>query len=93
HHHKQIIIDLGIREPFNIPKFHAIQHYVDCIRALGSPDGYNIPSRQNASTLTLLRRLTAPAITVTIQSKWLLGCSVRRQWPFALPTSTGTRSG
>ncbi|KAJ7860957.1 hypothetical protein B0H14DRAFT_2198077, partial [Mycena olivaceomarginata] len=44
HHHKQIIIDLGIREPFNIPKFHAIQHYVDCIRALGSPDGYNTES-------------------------------------------------
>ncbi|KAF9557787.1 hypothetical protein CPC08DRAFT_610558, partial [Agrocybe pediades] len=28
-------------EHFNIPKLHNIQHYVDCIRALGSPDGYN----------------------------------------------------
>ncbi|KAJ7081946.1 hypothetical protein C8R44DRAFT_905110 [Mycena epipterygia] len=27
HDHKQIIIDLGVREHFNIPKFHALQHY------------------------------------------------------------------
>ncbi|KAF8190584.1 hypothetical protein K438DRAFT_1919507 [Mycena galopus ATCC 62051] len=44
HANKQVIIDLGIREHFNIPKFHAIQHYVQCIRALGSPDGYNTES-------------------------------------------------
>ncbi|KAJ7690982.1 hypothetical protein B0H17DRAFT_1179726 [Mycena rosella] len=44
HDHKQIIIDLGVREHFNIPKFHAIQHYVDSIRSLGSPDGYNTES-------------------------------------------------
>ncbi|KAJ7140071.1 Zn-finger domain-containing protein [Mycena crocata] len=44
HTHKQVIIDLGIREHFNIPKFHAIQHYVDAIRALGSADGYNTES-------------------------------------------------
>ncbi|KAJ6540406.1 hypothetical protein B0H19DRAFT_1313055 [Mycena capillaripes] len=44
HDHKQIFIDLGIREHFNIPKFHAIQHYVDSIRALGSADGYNTES-------------------------------------------------
>ncbi|KAJ7225087.1 Zn-finger domain-containing protein [Mycena rebaudengoi] len=44
HAHKQVFIDLGIREHFNIPKFHAIQHYVDAIRALGSADGYNTES-------------------------------------------------
>jgi hypothetical protein len=44
HDHKQILIDIGIREHFNIPKFHAIQHYVDTIRALGSADGYNTES-------------------------------------------------
>ncbi|KAJ6625726.1 hypothetical protein B0H10DRAFT_2174006 [Mycena sp. CBHHK59/15] len=44
HLHKQIFIDLEIREHFNIPKFHAIQHYVDTIRALGSADGYNTES-------------------------------------------------
>ncbi|KAJ6524844.1 hypothetical protein B0H10DRAFT_1864271, partial [Mycena sp. CBHHK59/15] len=44
HLHKQIFIDLEIREHFNISKFHAIQHYVDTIRALGSADGYNTES-------------------------------------------------
>ncbi|KAJ7731496.1 hypothetical protein B0H16DRAFT_1772807 [Mycena metata] len=44
HDHKQVILDLEIREHFNIPKFHAIQHYVDAIRALGSADGYNTES-------------------------------------------------
>ncbi|KAF7354364.1 hypothetical protein MVEN_01125000 [Mycena venus] len=44
HANKQIIIDLGVREHFNILKFHAIQHYVNSIHTLGSPDGYNTES-------------------------------------------------
>jgi hypothetical protein len=41
HAHKDILINLGVREHFNIPKLHSLQHYVDAIRALGSLDGYN----------------------------------------------------
>jgi len=41
HNHKDVFIELGLREDFNIPKFHAIQHYINAIRALGSADGYN----------------------------------------------------
>ena len=26
---------------YNIPKFHALQHYTHSIRMLGTPDGYN----------------------------------------------------
>ncbi|KAJ7803739.1 hypothetical protein B0H13DRAFT_2492976 [Mycena leptocephala] len=44
HAHKQVFVDLNIREHFNIPKFRAIQHYVDSIRRLGSADGYNTES-------------------------------------------------
>ena len=44
HENKRIIVDLKIREHFNIPKIHAIMHYATCIRALGSPDGYNTES-------------------------------------------------
>ncbi|KAJ6533437.1 Zn-finger domain-containing protein [Mycena vulgaris] len=44
HAHKQVFVDLGIRAHFNIPKFHALQHYVDVIRRLGSADGYNTES-------------------------------------------------
>jgi hypothetical protein len=47
HAHKTVFINLGIRETFNIPKFHNIQHYVDSIYSLGSADGYNteLPER------------------------------------------------
>ncbi|KAF7328115.1 hypothetical protein MVEN_02568400 [Mycena venus] len=44
HAHKQVFVELNIREHFNIPKFHSIQHYVDSIRRLGSADGYNTES-------------------------------------------------
>jgi Plavaka transposase len=47
HRHKNIFIELGIREHFNIPKLHNIQHYIDAIYSLGSADGYNteLPER------------------------------------------------
>ncbi len=44
HKHKDIFVELEIREHFNIPKLHAIQHYIDAIKQLGSLDGYNSES-------------------------------------------------
>ena len=44
HNHKKIIIKLGIQEHLNIPKLHALLHYINCIRSLGSADGYNTES-------------------------------------------------
>ncbi|KAF7346884.1 hypothetical protein MVEN_01440400 [Mycena venus] len=44
HAHKQVFVDLDIREHFNIPKIHSLQHYVDGIRRLGSANGYNTES-------------------------------------------------
>ncbi|KAJ7609663.1 Zn-finger domain-containing protein [Roridomyces roridus] len=44
HRHKKVLVKHGVRKHFNIPKFHMIKHYVDSIRALGSPDGYNTES-------------------------------------------------
>ena len=44
HQHKEVFVRLGIREHFNIPKLHAILHYINAIRALGSTDGYNSES-------------------------------------------------
>jgi Plavaka transposase len=46
HDHKNVVVELGIRDHFNIPKLHAILHYVDCIRSLGSADGYNSESSE-----------------------------------------------
>ncbi|KAF8804478.1 hypothetical protein BYT27DRAFT_7258947 [Phlegmacium glaucopus] len=47
HAHKDVFIELGVHEHFNIPKLHNIQHYIDAIRSLGSADGYNteLPER------------------------------------------------
>lgn len=41
HEHKHVLIELELREDFNVPKIHSMQHYISSIRALGSADGYN----------------------------------------------------
>jgi len=41
HDDKDIFIELGIRDSFNIPKFHSMQHYVGSIRNYGATDNYN----------------------------------------------------
>ena len=41
HEHKVIFISKWIWKHFNIPKLHSIIHYIDLIKKLGSPDGYN----------------------------------------------------
>ncbi|KAN0103997.1 hypothetical protein V8E52_011427 [Russula decolorans] len=41
HGHKAIFTDLGIREHFNIPKFHSLTHYVSSIVLFGTTDNYN----------------------------------------------------
>ncbi|OBZ65482.1 hypothetical protein A0H81_14596 [Grifola frondosa] len=41
HANKHVFVDCGVREHFNIPKFHSTCHYESSIRRLGSADGYN----------------------------------------------------
>ena len=41
HAHKDVLVELGIHEHFNVPKIHSLVHYVSSIRALSSADGYN----------------------------------------------------
>ena len=41
HDNKVIFKELGIRDSFNIPKFHSMQHYVESIRNFGTTDNYN----------------------------------------------------
>ncbi|KII92122.1 hypothetical protein PLICRDRAFT_103181 [Plicaturopsis crispa FD-325 SS-3] len=41
HANKDIFVDLGIREDFNIPKLHFLRHYVLCIKMFGTTDNYN----------------------------------------------------
>ncbi|KAH9830879.1 uncharacterized protein C8Q71DRAFT_716091 [Rhodofomes roseus] len=39
HDNKDVFIDLGVREDFNIPKLHSMNHYVAAIMSLGSCGG------------------------------------------------------
>ncbi|TFK46456.1 hypothetical protein OE88DRAFT_1638246 [Heliocybe sulcata] len=41
HANKDIFVELGVREDFNIPKFHSLLHYVNSIRFFGVTDKYN----------------------------------------------------
>jgi hypothetical protein len=41
HDDKQIFVDLGIRDHFNLPKLHFTRHYVDLIKLYGTTDNFN----------------------------------------------------
>ncbi|KAI1782800.1 hypothetical protein LXA43DRAFT_1103400 [Ganoderma leucocontextum] len=41
HRHKHAFVKLGIREHFDIPKLHALLHYLEAIQSLGCLDGLN----------------------------------------------------
>jgi hypothetical protein len=44
HENKEIFIQLGIREEFNIPKLHSMHHYLMAVMSHGTLDGYNSES-------------------------------------------------
>jgi hypothetical protein len=39
--HRDYFIKLGVREDFNIPKFHSLLHYITSIKLFGTTDNYN----------------------------------------------------
>ena len=41
HNNKDIFVDLGVREHFNLPKIHSLLHYSPSIRLFGTTDNYN----------------------------------------------------
>ncbi|KAG2046152.1 hypothetical protein BDR06DRAFT_858105, partial [Suillus hirtellus] len=41
HQHKEVIINLGVRDNLDIPKFHSLQHYLENIKNFGTTDNYN----------------------------------------------------
>jgi hypothetical protein len=44
HENKDVFVQAGIREHFNIPKIHAMIHYLEAIKSRGSADGFNTES-------------------------------------------------
>ncbi|KAJ6478333.1 hypothetical protein C8R45DRAFT_934095 [Mycena sanguinolenta] len=81
---KDVFAECGIREHFNIPKFHALQHYVDAIRRLGSADGYNTesPERLHIDFAKKAYRASNRRDYTEQMALWL-----QRQEAFALCTS------
>ena len=41
HKHKSVLVNLGVRDHLNIPKFHSLLHYIDAIKQFGATDNYN----------------------------------------------------
>ena len=41
HANKDIFVELGIRQSFNIPKLHSLRHYSGSIKLFGTTDNYN----------------------------------------------------
>jgi hypothetical protein len=41
HNSKDVFIDLGVREQFNLPKLHSLIHYVSLIWLFSTTDNYN----------------------------------------------------
>jgi hypothetical protein len=41
HNNKDIFLDLGVREHFNLPKIHSLLHFGPSIHLFGTTDNYN----------------------------------------------------
>jgi hypothetical protein len=41
HENKEVFIQLGVRQNFNLPKLHSLTHYASSIRLFGTTDNYN----------------------------------------------------
>ncbi|EPQ58801.1 hypothetical protein GLOTRDRAFT_125129 [Gloeophyllum trabeum ATCC 11539] len=73
HDNKEIFITLEAREHFNLPKLHAMQHYIDSIRSRGSPNGFNteLPERLHINYAKDAYRASNKCDYVQQMTKWL----------------------
>ncbi|KAG0691776.1 hypothetical protein DFH29DRAFT_818958 [Suillus ampliporus] len=73
HRHKEIFVQLEVREDFNIPKMHSMQHYVASIKSRGSADGFNteFPERLHIDFAKNVYRATNRKDYVAQMTKWL----------------------
>ncbi|KAI0683265.1 hypothetical protein BC835DRAFT_1472233 [Cytidiella melzeri] len=73
HQHKHVLVDAGIRKHFNIPKIHALTHYVSAIKSRGAADGYNteLPERLHIDLAKDAYRASNRREYVIQMAKWL----------------------
>ncbi|KAJ7886469.1 hypothetical protein B0H14DRAFT_3082170 [Mycena olivaceomarginata] len=71
HKNRNYFIVAGVRQDFNIPKFHSLLDYIDSIRFFATTDNYNTEMQEAAPPL-VVRTFTRQAIKLakTAQSSW-----------------------
>ena len=83
HDNKDIFVDLGIRDAFNIPKLHFARHYVDNIKLYGTLNNYNTEYKERLHIDLAKDAYATP-------SKGLAGPgSTHFCWPLALALRVG----
>jgi hypothetical protein len=100
HQNKHIFIDLGIREHFNFPKLHALEHYVHSIRSFGSADGYSteiserlhIDFAKRAYLFTNRRDFTAQMTKWLVRREKLAAFEAYQDWLDRLESSRAHRA-
>ncbi|KAG1835333.1 hypothetical protein DFJ58DRAFT_908621 [Suillus subalutaceus] len=101
HANKNVFIDLGVQEHFNIPKIHLMMHYNDTIRVLGSADGFNteLPERPHIDFAKRAYRASNRRDYVIQMTTWLrrqesihIQDAYLRWWGSQHPVNQGSNS-
>ncbi|KAJ7052173.1 hypothetical protein C8F01DRAFT_998440 [Mycena amicta] len=73
HDNKKVFLDTGIREHFNIPKIHAMMHYVELIRLGGSASGFSteLTERMHIDCAKLGYRASNRKNYISQMTRWL----------------------
>ena len=78
HEHKAVIIQLGIRSDFHLPKLHSLIHYCSSIKLFGATDNYNTEmfERLHAEYVKPAYRSTNRQVERIQMLKWY----ARKEW-------------
>ncbi|TCD59805.1 hypothetical protein EIP91_011412 [Steccherinum ochraceum] len=73
HENKNIFVETGVRQHFNIPKLHSMMHYLDSIEELGTADGYNteLPERLHIDFAKVAYRAGNRKDYIANMARWL----------------------
>ncbi len=102
HRAKRVFLRQGVREHFNIPKLHSMEHYLDSIREFGAADGYSTesPERHHIDLAKLAYDASNKQSSYTVQmTTWLnrqdaiLRFDTYLRWLGAIQESEGPESG
>ncbi|KIM54118.1 hypothetical protein SCLCIDRAFT_31364 [Scleroderma citrinum Foug A] len=103
HKHKHVLIDLGVCEHLDIPKFHSMVHYVESIKNFGTTDNYNMEMFEHVhinmakegwkasnfrNKVPQMTRWLTQQEKVSIFQCYIQGCNVKKDRNSIHPSST-----